>query len=122
MHGGKLMSEPASAVRIITQGEYNSLSPQQQEFYSDLATQGKVKIVEKIPLQNNGKRDTQERKEQSPDPLNRLKGKKVVISLTTQDRQEGTLSEVWKFETVLLTAGGPLVILKHAIVSVREVS
>ena len=114
------------AVRDISQREFDALVPAQQAFYRDLIKQGRARIAPDagtIPPVPEKKRDhSTGRTERKTAPLDRLVGRPVRILLTNGQYVEGTLAEISQFEAVLETGTGTMIVLKHAIVTVEEVS
>jgi sRNA-binding regulator protein Hfq len=114
------------SVRDISQREFDALVPAQQAFYLNLIEQGRVRITPDagtIPPVPEKKRDRGDRQtERKTAPLDRLVGRPIRILLTNRQHVEGTLAEVSQFEAVLATGTDPLIVLKHAMVTVEEVS
>lgn len=107
--------------RIITRKEYDACVSGQKKFYDDLIEKGLLAIEGAKEQPAADAPEIKKSDDRPLGPLHRLKNKRVIVSLLTQDRIQGILSEVWQYELIIITPDGPLAVLKHAVVSVREV-
>ncbi len=106
-------------VQEITRKKYDSLVSAQQKFYDGLVAKGQVKIIDEVePEKEVHKREDKPKQDKPPGPLYRHIGKHVSISLMNGEKIVGTLKEVWQFEIVV----DDIAILKHAVVSMREIA
>jgi hypothetical protein len=106
--------------QLISQKTFDEMNEKLKTFYSDLIKKGLAKITsdadkpkDKIPWVPVGA---------GRDPFTGLRDKNVELKLNNGEIIIGFLTEVWPYEIAVNTAGpdGPLLILKNAIVKVRE--
>jgi len=108
-------------VRELTQAEFDGMVSGQQKFFMDLISSGRARIVQaKTPAPEPVRKDRIAR-DRSPGPLDRLQGKNVRVILSDDRELEGTITEVSTFEIVVTSQhSDTVVIMKHAIITVRE--
>ncbi|MFA5346633.1 MAG: hypothetical protein WC294_00705 [Methanoregula sp.] len=100
-------------VQRITQKDFDAMSDQKKIFYLDLIKKGQVKI-------SDASDRPAERERRSP--FSWLRDKRVRVILTNSEVIEGTLTDVWQYEIALDVPGGsPVLILKHAVMTVQEI-
>jgi len=106
-------------VRLIKKSDFEKMVSGQRQFFLSLVEQGKAKIVDETPAAPVGKAETEKPRKQGP--IQRLQGKKVIVLLSNDIEIVGTLAEIWQYETLLDTGAEQITIMKHAIITVKEV-
>ena len=111
-------------VQLISQRAFDELSDDRKLFYLDLIKKGQVKISDGHTGASGKK--SEDKKPQGPreegrGPFTWLRDKKVRVVLNNGEVLEGQLTDVWQYEIALVVPGGsPVLILKHAVMTVQE--
>ena len=104
-------------VQRITQNDFDVMSDQKKIFYLDLIKKGQVKI-------SDGEKPKEKKpREEGRGPFSWLLDKKVRVVLNNGEVLEGLLTDVWQYEIALdIPGGSPVLILKHAVMTVQEIA
>lgn len=109
--------------RILTQTEFAALPATEKKMVELGIKEGSVRVIPVSYANEVKAADKKERKERpprAPQPLERLQGKRVKLSLTSGGDIEGLLKEVAQYEIVFTIEERDAVILKHIIGMVWE--
>ena len=106
-------------IEVISQKDYDNMNGARKIMYTDLIKKGQVKI-------SDGKEKKESPKEkprgEGRSPFSWLREKNVMVTLVTGTILTGLLTDVWQYEIALdIPGSNPILILKHALVSVQEV-
>jgi len=106
-------------IEVISQKDYDNMNGARKIMYTDLIKKGQVKI-------SDGKERKESPKEkprgEGRGPFSWLREKNVMVTLVTGTTLTGLLTDVWQYEICVDVPGsGPVLILKHAVVTVQGV-
>jgi sRNA-binding regulator protein Hfq len=105
-------------VRLISQKTFDEMNGDEKTFYAGLIKNGRAKITS----------DADKPKDDTPrvflgmgqDPFTLLRGRNVELKLNNGDVIIGFLTDAWAYEIAMNTVSGRILILKHAIMTVKE--
>lgn len=122
-------------VQVLTQKDFDAMTPTRQAFIRDRIKDGQVKIVDpSVITPPTPPKPTQTKRgpnpvASQPHPRPRAEppesamplflNKLIRLFLTTGQNRTGILTNIYQYEVVIETKDGPVVILKHAIVSIE---
>lgn len=106
-------------IEVISQKDYANMNGARKIMYTDLIKKGQVKI-------SDGEKKKESPKEkprgEGRGPFSWLREKNVMVTLVTGATLTGLLTDVWQYEICVDVPGScPVLILKHAVVTVQEV-
>lgn len=105
-------------IQSITRKDLDAMGEAKRKFCQDRIAAGQMVIVpEYTPAVERFGRPLDEPR----GPFSWLKGKNVQVTLPAGQTIEGKLTDVWQYEIALDVPGsGPVLILKHAVLMIRE--
>lgn len=103
-------------VQEITQQAFNEMNDDRKKFYQDLIKKGQVKITD--TEKDNQK---QRQREDVRSPFSWLRNQNIEVKFTSGDTIAGLLTDVWQYEIAIKTPDGSVLIMKHAIRTVRKI-
>ena len=122
-------------VQVLTQKDFDAMTPTRQAFIRDRIKAGQVKIVDQsVITPPTPPKSTQTKRGPNPTASQlRLRAragppessmpmflnKLIRLFLTTGQNRTGILTNIYQYDVVIETKDGQFVILKHAIVSIE---